>query len=152
MNELWINLLAPLTIVKLGWCIMATITLVECLRVYRPLYRVYIIAQVEYANNESADTLIAWLKVPVKIAQGLAGVAILNLLAGIVSLTLQPPTVQPTLPDSWEQLVPLLIPIFFILSAAVKMWLASVLRKGYKKVVTGSTALPQKAVAVVESL
>jgi hypothetical protein len=148
VNGLWVNLLAPLTIVKLGWCVMATITLIECLRVYRPLYRVSIIAQAESLD----DGLLTWLKVPVKIALGLAGVAGLNLLAGLVSMTLQPPAVQPTLPDSWEQLVPLLIPIFFIVSAMVKMWIASVLRKGYKKVVTGATTLPEKAVALVESL
>lgn len=148
MTDLWVNLLSPLTIGKLGWCGMALITLVECVRVWRPLYRIAIIARTESQD----EGLLVWVKVPAKIAGGLAAVAALNLLAGMISLTFPPPPTQSALADSWTQLMALSIPVAFILSAAIKMWIASALRHGYKKVVTTSAGLPEKAAALVESL
>lgn len=149
MNDtFWINLLSPLTFFKLAWCIMALITLVECIRVWRPLYRIALIARAESKD----EGLLVWVKVPAKIAGGLAAVALLNLLAGIVSLTFPPPTTQAALPDTWTQLMALSIPIAFIISAAVKMWMAASLRTGYKKVITTTAALPEKAAQLVESL
>lgn len=148
MNDLWVNLLAPLTIVKLGWCIMALITLVECIRVWRPLYKVSVIAQAE--SNDAG--LLSWIRVPVKIAVGLATIATLNLLAGMVSLTFPPPPEPTTLRDSWTQLMALVIPITFMLSAGVKIWLAATLRSSYKIVISTSSGLPVKAARLVESL
>lgn len=144
----WIDLLSPLTFVKLGWCIMALITLIECIRVWRPLYRIALIARVESKD----EGLLVWVKVPAKIAGGLAVVALLNMLAGMVSLTFPPPTTQAALPDTWTQLLALSVPAAFIVSAAVKMWMASALRNGYKKVVSTTAGLPDRAARLVESL
>lgn len=148
MNDLWVDLLAPLTIVKLGWCVMAIITLIKCLGVWRPLYRVSIIAEAESTD----EGLLSWIKVPVKIATGLAAIAALNLLAGLISLTIPPPDPQTALPGSWTQLLALAIPILLTLGAAIKIWLASTLRSSYKRVIATANGLPDKAAHLVESL
>lgn len=148
MNGLWVNLFAPLTLVKLGWCIMALITLIECVRVWRPLYKVSVIAQAE--SHDVA--LLTWLRVPVRVASGLAMIAALNLTAGLISLSLAPPTVVAADFSSWDDLLPLAVPLTFIISAVVKMWIASTLRTSYKRVVATSNSLPEKAANLVESL
>lgn len=147
MSDLWVDLFAPLTIVKLGWSIMALITLVECVRVWRPLYRVEIIANAEHDDAG----LLAWIGVPVKIAAGLATIAALNLLAGLVSLAIPPPIPQPAIPGSWTPLLALCIPILFILAAVVTLILATILRAGYKRVVA-TAGLPVKAADLIERL
>lgn len=148
MNTLWVNLFAPLTLTKLAWCLMSAYSLVQCISVWRPLYKVSVIAQAESTD----EGLLAWIKVPVKIAVGLAVITALNLLAGLVSLTFQPPTSQASLPDDWSEFLAFVIPVTFIISALVKNWLARTLRTSYKQVIATSAPLPEKAAQLVESL
>lgn len=148
MNTLWVNLFAPLTLVKLAWCLMSAYSLIECVRVWHPLYKVSVIAQ---AESEDLG-LLSWIKVPVKIATGLATIAALNLLAGLVSLTFVPPTSQASLPDDWTEFLAFVVPVTFIISALVKNWLARTLRTSYKQVIATSAPLPEKAAHLVESL
>lgn len=133
-----IDLLEPLTLVKLGWTFMALITFVVCLFVWRPLHKVSVIAHTEHND----PGLLAWVDVPLKIAAGLAAIAALNLLAGLVSLALPPPPPQPALPDVWAQLLTLVIPCLLILVAGVVLVLATILHASYKRVITTGKEAP----------
>lgn len=130
MHDPW---LPPLIItVKVIWCLMAALTLVECIRVWLPMRYA---ARVS-VRRTSDPILRAWLWVPVRVAGGLAAVAALNLAAGLVVLS------TPLRPEVWLGLggwpawASVAVPTLFIASALVKLYVASNLHKGYRRVVS----------------
>lgn len=148
MNTLWVNLFSPRTLVGLAWCAMSLYSLIQCMSVWRPLYKVSVIAQAE-----STDVgLLTWIKVPVKIATGLATIAALNLFAGVVWLTFQPSSGQAPFLDDWREFLAFIVPVTFIISAVVKNWLARTLRQSFKVVIATANPLPDEAARLVESL
>lgn len=114
----------PSLLVRLVWVAIALATFVRAGRVWRRLVAV----QESEAGRRAQPRVRVWSQALTSAAWGLAVVALCNLLAGLLSLWLVffPPK---------DGRAPAVMPLLFIVSAAVKLHVVSALDDGYRRVV-----------------